>query len=393
MAAPVPPAGRRPARPATGSVATGCRIGQFEFPTGQDQVRIVERSTSAHVVAGVALPDLGPRGRIAELLVGDVPQRVARLDGVVGRRRRLDHRRRCRDGTRRCDPGRKAQCPADLDVGGVGEALPTGHHLAEIRVDDRVGDLEDPPRIAGREVDGDRVDRFTRRHDVDRCRRLARRRRGTRHCDVVRRRRRRNRRFAERGRRRCAGAERRGQRRRRRHHGQHRHEPDGDEPGGRLRPAHAAHVGERQAVVADGMHDLDDRRHDDHRQRHPHHTQAQPDDAVDHGVVRERARQGVTDVVRAPLPRGISPGERVCGSEPGSRHGDQTDRDHDDHGEQRGDRRREAGPSVRIAFAHVSSCPFDSMWPAPATTPVGCVTARRETPVMAPAPLEPFRHR
>ncbi len=249
------------------------------------------------------------------------------------------------------------------------------------------------PESPAARFDGDRVDRFARHHDVNGSGRLARRRRGTRHCDVVRRRPCRNRRLAERGRRRRAGAERRGERRRRCHHRQYCDQSDGDEPGGRLRPAHAAYVGQRQAVVADGMHDLDDRRHDDHRQCHPHHTQAQSDDAVDHGVVRERARKRVTDVTRSPFPRGIGPGQWVRGSEPRPGHGDQSDRDHDDHCDQRSDRRSEPGPAVRIAFAHVSSCPFGSMWSAPATSPVGSTTWRRETSVMVPALLEPSRHR
>ncbi len=57
----------------------GLGIGEFEFPARQDQVGVVERAPAAHVVTCVALPDLRPRGRVSELFVGDVPQRVAPL--------------------------------------------------------------------------------------------------------------------------------------------------------------------------------------------------------------------------------------------------------------------------------------------------------------------------
>ena len=77
---------------------------EFEFPARQDQVGIVEGPPATHVVAGVAFPDLGPRRWIAELLVGDVPQRVADLPPCRSQRwrpgrRRQQVNRRCRRGS------------------------------------------------------------------------------------------------------------------------------------------------------------------------------------------------------------------------------------------------------------------------------------------------------
>ena len=98
-------------------------VGDLQVPARQDQVRVVERSATSHVPPVVAFPDLGPVRRFAELVVGDVPQRVARLHLVGGRAvdGRGDRRWDGRSGSPAC---RNLQRPTLLDVGRVGESLP-----------------------------------------------------------------------------------------------------------------------------------------------------------------------------------------------------------------------------------------------------------------------------
>ena len=143
----------------------GLGASKVELPAGQDQVGIVECAATAHVVAGIVLPDLRPCRRITELLVGDVPQRVATLNGVgvrvAGGRGLggLHHRRR--------DPiCGNLERPSGLDVRRGREPLPgrIGASRLASTIDSAM--LDHASRIGARQPFGDRVHRFAGLDDV-----------------------------------------------------------------------------------------------------------------------------------------------------------------------------------------------------------------------------------
>ena len=132
--------------------------GNLEVPARQQEVGILEGSTVSHVRAAIGLPELWPRISVAQLLGGDLEERVARddfmLPNVASLRVELPK------------PIREREPPARLDERRVRERLPVVHHDAEVEVEDQVGDLDGRGVVTSAQPGSDSVDGLTSLHQV-----------------------------------------------------------------------------------------------------------------------------------------------------------------------------------------------------------------------------------